>query len=68
MAYFRICPECGAHLDPDEKCDCRDQRKRTEQYFEKRIRADPGTGQMSFRFDGKGGVHEKSNFPSVGGN
>lgn len=22
MAYFRECPECGAHLDPDEKCDC----------------------------------------------
>lgn len=20
--YYRICPDCGAHLDPDEKCDC----------------------------------------------
>ena len=19
---YRICPECGAHLDPDERCDC----------------------------------------------
>lgn len=19
----RICPYCGAHLDPDERCDCR---------------------------------------------
>jgi len=20
--YYRICPECGAHLDPGEICDC----------------------------------------------
>ena len=20
--YYRTCPECGAHLDPDEPCDC----------------------------------------------
>lgn len=20
--YFRICPRCGANLDPDETCDC----------------------------------------------
>ena len=22
--YFEICPECGAHLDPGERCDCAD--------------------------------------------
>lgn len=22
MAYYRICPDCGARLDPGEKCDC----------------------------------------------
>ncbi len=21
-AYFDVCPDCGAHLDPCEKCDC----------------------------------------------
>ena len=22
LAYNYICPICGAHLDPEEKCDC----------------------------------------------
>lgn len=22
--FYKICPECGAHLDPGEKCDCLD--------------------------------------------
>lgn len=21
--YYKICPVCGAHLDPGEHCDCR---------------------------------------------
>ena len=28
MPYYRVCSFCGAHLDPDEKCDC--QRVRGE--------------------------------------
>lgn len=23
MSYYKICPHCGAHLDPGESCDCR---------------------------------------------
>lgn len=23
MPYYNTCPECGANLDPGEKCDCR---------------------------------------------
>lgn len=23
MAYYRTCPNCGAHLDSGEYCDCR---------------------------------------------
>lgn len=26
MRYFKICPRCGAHLDPGESCDCRRER------------------------------------------
>ena len=28
MSYFKTCPECGANLDPEEKCDC--QKKPVE--------------------------------------
>lgn len=27
MSYFRTCPHCGAHLDPGEVCNCRDEEK-----------------------------------------
>lgn len=22
MSYYKTCPNCGAALDPDERCDC----------------------------------------------
>ena len=25
MPYYRTCPDCGAHLDPGERCDCHDE-------------------------------------------
>ena len=25
MPYYRICPLCGAYLDPGESCDCQDK-------------------------------------------
>ena len=28
MAYFKTCPDCGAHLDPEETCEtCRAKEK-----------------------------------------
>lgn len=33
MAYYRVCPHCGGHLDPDEKCDC--QNKQDKQYSQR---------------------------------
>ena len=26
MSYYRVCPLCGAALDPGERCDCREER------------------------------------------
>lgn len=30
MAYFRVCPDCGCHLDPGETCDCKAEREEAE--------------------------------------
>ena len=27
MPYYRTCPDCGAHLDPGERCDCQDEKR-----------------------------------------
>lgn len=27
MSWERICPDCGARLDPCEKCDCKEHKK-----------------------------------------
>ena len=34
MAYYNICPECGAYLDPGEVCDCRRQKEKEAQVRE----------------------------------
>lgn len=26
MAYYKTCPNCGANLDPCERCDCMDNK------------------------------------------
>lgn len=26
MAYYKTCPDCEAHLDPDETCDCQKEQ------------------------------------------
>lgn len=25
MAFYRICPDCGAYLDPGERCSCHEE-------------------------------------------
>ena len=27
MSYYRVCPLCGAALDPGERCDCNEYLK-----------------------------------------
>ena len=31
VAVYRVCPFCGANLDPGERCDCQDHAKEQEQ-------------------------------------
>ena len=28
--YYSTCPDCGAHLDPGESCDCQDSNTATQ--------------------------------------
>lgn len=30
MPYYIICPRCGSHLDPGERCDCQDKSQEPE--------------------------------------
>ena len=45
MAYFNTCPNCGASLDPGERCDCREQKMKNEMMLKKIIDTDEN-GQM----------------------
>ena len=40
--YFRICPNpnCGAHLDPGERCDCLEKEKAERIEYEKNIKVE----------------------------
>ena len=29
--YYKTCPNCGAHLDPGEQCNCQDEKKVAQQ-------------------------------------
>lgn len=35
MAYYDVCPNCGSHLDPGEKCDCKEETEREKEKIHK---------------------------------
>ena len=35
MAVYKVCPYCGAHLDPGERCDCKEQQGERQSAAEK---------------------------------
>lgn len=40
MTYYKTCPNCGAHLDPGERCDCLTEAARiAEAAMQKDVRA-----------------------------
>lgn len=53
MAYYNVCPLCGANLDPGEKCDCEDERDSMRTFYMESTRVEPMTGQTTFLLDGK---------------
>jgi hypothetical protein len=39
--YYRICSNCGANLDPGERCDCEEERqKQTDRIISMKINKD----------------------------
>ena len=58
MAYFRVCPHCGGHLDPEEPCDCQEEEEKNRKIWEQNTM--PGKrGQISFRLEIDYGRTEK---------
>ncbi len=51
MAYYSICPKCGAHLDPNEPCDCESEDNSKQTIFSKFIGINAKTGQLFFQYD-----------------
>lgn len=35
MAFYNVCPYCGANLDPGERCDCKEQQSEQQKAAEK---------------------------------
>ena len=49
MAYYHTCPECGANLDPCEKCDCQTIKNNITKEANENVRSEnhdcrPGSG------------------------
>lgn len=36
MAIYRTCPDCGSNLDPGERCDCQQEKRRAEERHEEK--------------------------------
>lgn len=51
--YGYICPDCGAHLAPNERCDCREEKELRKDETERVLRMLQigENGQMSILFE-----------------
>lgn len=45
--YYRICPDCGAHLDAGEQCDCHQNKKETAPLQRERPQVKSYTSSLS---------------------
>ena len=62
MAFYKICPDCGASLDPGEKCDCRGEAEKKQSFFDQHLKMEPGARQLAFVFDSREGRHESKSY------
>lgn len=60
MAYYNICPNCEATLDPGEKCDCQRENTRRQESMNRLLRVEK-TGQVALTFGTVEGSYGKEN-------
>ena len=49
--YFRECPYCGCHLDPGEKCDCREESERYVRRMQEQMDVEKKSKQYRFKME-----------------
>lgn len=54
MAYYRTCPDCGAALDPGEKCNCQEEAERVRKRLEELYKQEAKSNQFTFNWPGEG--------------
>lgn len=47
--YFRECPHCGCHLDPGERCDCKEELDMQVRLMHTEIFLEKETKQYRFK-------------------
>lgn len=45
--FYRICPNCDAHLDPGERCDCQDKKREAAPLQRERPQAKTPTASLA---------------------
>lgn len=48
--FYRVCPKCGAHLDPNERCDCGKEKEKQDNIKIPLFVEEQGTGQLEFNW------------------
>lgn len=57
MAFYNVCPKCGAHLDPNERCDCEETTEKEKKIRDQLLVIENGTNQLAFNLSsGKVGL------------
>lgn len=50
MAFYNVCPKCGANLDPNERCDCEETAEKEKKAMERFLTQEKGTNQLAFNW------------------
>ncbi|KAI4450598.1 hypothetical protein C823_005135 [Eubacterium plexicaudatum ASF492] len=57
MAFYNVCPKCGANLDPNERCDCEETAEKEKKARDQLLAMEKGTNQLTFNWSlGKAGL------------